>query len=61
MELLLPCFHWIMAITDYHKDQLTMYFMLRGIGRDELQDHFLNSFRFFLERRKNQSCDIKLM
>lgn len=38
---------------DYHKDHLTMYVMLHGIGRDKSQDHFLNSFSFFLERRKD--------
>lgn len=42
-----------LVITDYDKDHLTMYVVLHGIGRDEPQDHFLNSFRFFLERRKD--------
>lgn len=49
-----------LAITDYHKDHLTMYVMLHGIGRDEPQDHLLNNFRFFLERKKDQSCDYQV-
>lgn len=49
------------AIIGCHKDHLTMYVMLHGIGRDESQSHFLSSFRFFLERRNDQNCDRRFM
>lgn len=45
---------------DYHKDHLILYVMLHGIGRDKSQDHFLNSFSFFLGRRKDQNYDYEV-